>query len=57
MKPSTIRAAAVLSGAILIAVGIGMIHVPFGIIAGGIMLFGLGLIGHLRAARPTGDKQ
>lgn len=37
-------------GAALISAGVGMIHLPSGVITGGVLLFGLGVIGHLRSA-------
>lgn len=51
IKPTTIRALAVAAGAGLISTGIGMIYTPGGVITAGVLLFVMGVVGHLRASR------
>ena len=46
--PTTIRAAAVLGGGVLLSVGAGRIYEPAGLIVGGVLLLGAGLAGHMR---------
>ena len=48
MNPQTIRAIAVLTGGTLVSIGAGMIYQPAGVIVGGVLLFAMGLIGHIR---------
>ena len=48
MKPTAIRAIAVISGACLVSIGAGMIYPPAGFIVGGALLLAMGLIGHMR---------
>lgn len=50
MKPTTIRALAVVAGGVLVSVGASMIYQPAGLIVGGAVLLAMGLMGHMRGA-------
>lgn len=52
MKPTTIRALAVIAGAALISAGVGMMYLPAGVITAGTLLFFMGVVGHMRGAVP-----